>query len=180
MAISVTHFSHANQSWVVMFESYYINPANGRKRNEADARITWTIRKIVPGGHQMCVSGHWSAAKGAYSIDRMKEHEPAGLIEAGLSKYARAHVIDYNQMTFSGCCRGGPPCADCRAVKLNNKRVRAQIEARVRRLFDASTLTGDEPLPHVYAGSVKGARRERKHGNASPQASAETGREGVE
>ena len=130
-----------------MFESYYINPANGRKRTEADARITWTIRKIVPGGHQMCVSGHWSAAKGAYSIDRMKEHEPVGLIEAGLSKYARAHVIDYNQMTFSGCCRGSPPC--------------------VEQAPDAGLdLGADAPLPHVYDGSLKGKRRERKYGES--------------
>jgi hypothetical protein len=164
MAISVTHFSHANQSWVVMFESYYINPANGRKRTEADARITWTIRKIVPGGHQMCVSGHWSAAKGAYSIDRMKEHEPAGLIQAGLSKYDRARLVDPKEKLFRGCCNGSPPCAKCRGVRLTNKAVRAQIEARVRRLFDTSILTGDEPLPHVYDGSLKGKRRERKYG----------------
>jgi transcriptional regulator with XRE-family HTH domain len=42
------------------------------------------------------------------------------------------------------------------------------------------TGPGDEPLPHVYDGSLKRKRRERKYGEKDRQTNAETSRERVE
>lgn len=164
MPITEARFTFAGQPWIVLFESYYRSPPAERKRQESDFRITWTVRKIVNGAQQMCVSGQWSEERGAYSIDRMHEREPDGLIDAALSRYNKAKP--YEPPQFAGCCNREPPCSRCRAVKANNRKVRAEIIARVSRLFDTSILTADEPIPHVPDGCYKGKRRERREAEA--------------
>lgn len=157
MPISESHFAYADRRWLAQFESY-----------DGGKRITWAVRPVQGDERgELAVSGHWTAKRGAYSVAWSEEHETDGLIDAALSRYPRAIKLDKSVQSFTGCCSGRPRCARCRAVKLNNKRVRAQIEARVRRLFDTSILTGDEPLPHVYDGSLKGKRRERKYGEGA-------------
>ena len=137
-------FRHAGKDWLALFESQYINSNGGKGKPEKTPetlRVTWSIRKLRDGVQDLCLSGHWSKAKGVYSIDRMTEKAPRGLIKAAFARQGEATRVPSESFR---CCPGistkngikrGWHCDICTAV-LANPKVMAGIKARKRRLFD--------------------------------------------
>ena len=146
--IREANFRHAGKPWIVLFESQYVNPNGGKQkpdRTPENLRITWSIRQLRDGAQDLCLSGHWSQAKGVYSVDRMTEKAPRGSIRAAFARQGIAKRAKYESFR---CCPGistkagvrrGWHCDICTAV-LANPKVMAGVKARKRRLFDKDLI----------------------------------------
>jgi hypothetical protein len=141
-------FKYSSRYWVALFEGSYIDTVGrhggAHDRTPENFRITWSIRRVRRGWQDLCLSGHWSEARGVYSVDRMEDPAPRGLIQAAFKRRGDATPVE--KTTPARCCQGvvvsrdgrvsGSFCAICRVLKVQNANVLAGIAARRKRLFD--------------------------------------------
>ena len=150
-------FNHDGGAWVVMWEDWH--SAKGM-------RTSWTIRQRVDGELETVACGRWTKERGVYDVSGERA-EDRKLIDVAFAQFERATV--HPPMAFNGCCTGvvrskngklsGKWCRACKARRANNRRVRQEVIARVKRLFDFTIYNRDEPVPHLPDGTYRGRRK---------------------